>query len=123
MVAFEQALEGLCGLPFRVFGSEGLHPIRGEGELGVELLFEPQRTVVIEDRNSLGGRDVVVAARIRDGRDEFQNRGLRGAVVPGGQRVRGACASGRERDQPSHERSGEESRGGSKILDSVALLV
>jgi hypothetical protein len=47
-VMFEQGLERLLRLPFRVLRRHRLHAIECEGKLEVERLFASQRAVVVE---------------------------------------------------------------------------
>jgi hypothetical protein len=55
--------------------------------LEISRLLAPQRAVVIEGRDALGGRHEIRAALRGDADDEVDDRFLRRAIVPGGQRV------------------------------------
>ena len=86
-VAFEQPLEGLLLLPLGMLRGKRLDPIERERELEVDRLLRPERAVVVEGRNPLGGCDVVRPACSRHTSDEVDDRLLRRAVVPCRQRV------------------------------------
>ena len=55
-VAGEERLEGLRGLPLGMLRRQRLHAVEREGELEVDRLLGPERAVVVEDGDALGGR-------------------------------------------------------------------
>src|SRR5262249_15000868 len=55
-VMFEQRLERLLRLPFRVLRRHHLHAIKCEGKLKIERLFAPQRAIVVERCGAQLGR-------------------------------------------------------------------
>ena len=64
-----------------------LDAVEREGELDVHRLLDPQRAVVVERGDALGlGHEVGRAFRGHR-RDEIDDRGFGGAVVPGRQRI------------------------------------
>ena len=62
-------------------------PVHREGQLRVQGLLCPQRAVVVEDRDPVGFRDVVVRAGAGRGGDEFRDRLLRRPVPPARQLI------------------------------------
>jgi hypothetical protein len=87
-VVLENPFERLLGLPLRVLGREGLHPVEGEDPLEVHRLLAPERAVVIERRDARFRRDELGAAAIRDGLDELDDALLDLTIVPGRQGIR-----------------------------------
>ena len=69
-VAVEHGLERLLGLPARVLRRQRLDAVEDEGELDIHRLLDPQRAVVVEGRDALGGRHEVGTALRRHARDE-----------------------------------------------------
>ena len=59
--------------------------IEREVELDGHRPFGPQRAVIVEHRDAVGGRHEIGVAWRRHARDEIQDRLLGGAVVPCGQ--------------------------------------
>ena len=55
VIAFEHRLEGLTIAHRRVFGRQVLHAVKGEKELCLKRLLAPERAVVIERGDALGG--------------------------------------------------------------------
>jgi len=55
-MSFEQCLERLLRLPFRVLRRHRLHAIKCEGKLEIERLLAPQRTVIVECGDAQLGR-------------------------------------------------------------------
>ena len=82
-VALEQRGERLLVLPLGMLRGERLHAVEREEELEIHRLLGPERAVVVEDRDALGGRDEVGRALLRHLLDEVDDRLLRRAVVPG----------------------------------------
>ena len=64
-----------------------LDAVQREEELDIHRLLGPQRAVVVERGNALGGRHEVRRAFLRHLRDEFDDGLLRLAVVPGWKRI------------------------------------
>ncbi len=81
-VALEQRGEGLLVFPLRMLRRERLHAIEREEQLEVHRLLRPERAVVVEGGDTLGGRNKMRAA-LRGGRPhELDDRLLSRAVVP-----------------------------------------
>jgi hypothetical protein len=70
-----------------VLGREFLHPAKGDIELNLKRLLAAERAVVVEDRYLLGWRRELGASLICHTRDKIEDRGSRGAVVPGAKRL------------------------------------
>jgi hypothetical protein len=84
-VARQRGREGGLRLPLRVLRRQGLDPVDGEEELEIDGLLGPQRAVVVEGGDALGGGHEVRAALPGDPGDEVED-GLPGRpVVPAGQ--------------------------------------
>src|SRR5262245_52976975 len=83
-VMFEQRLERLLRLPFRVLRRHRLYAIKCEGKLEIERLFAPQRAIVVERCDAQLGRHEIRRPLRRHPRDEIHDRLLRRAFVPGG---------------------------------------
>jgi hypothetical protein len=64
-----------------------LDAAKGEIELNLKRLLAAERPVVIEDRYALGRRRELRASLLCHARDEIQDRGFCGALVPGGKRL------------------------------------
>ena len=58
-VAREDRLERLLVLPLRMLRRQRLDAVEREGELEVHRLLGPERAVVVEDGDALGGRHEV----------------------------------------------------------------
>ena len=58
------------------------HPVEGEGELGVRRLLGPERAVVVEGSDALGGRDKLRSASAGHIGHELHNGAFGCAVVP-----------------------------------------
>ena len=58
-VALEHAFERLLLVPLGMLWGERLHPVKGEGYLEVDGLLRPERAVVVERGDPLGGRHEV----------------------------------------------------------------
>ena len=86
-VAFDRCLERLLVLPLRMLGRHRLDAVEREGQLEVHRLLGPQRAVVVEGGDALGGRHEIRPALPRNAGDEIDDRLLGGAVVPRRQRV------------------------------------
>jgi hypothetical protein len=54
-IALEQRGKRLLVLPFRVQRSERLDAIESESKLEIHRLLRPQRAVIVEGRDALGG--------------------------------------------------------------------
>ena len=63
-VTAESSLEGLRRRPFRMLRRERLDAIEGEGELGVDRVFDPERPVIVERGNPRIGRNELRAAPV-----------------------------------------------------------
>ena len=81
-IAVEHRRERLLGLPFRMHGSQRLHAIERKGQLDIHRLLDPERAVVVEGRDALFDRHKIWPVLRRDTRNEVEDRGLAGAVVP-----------------------------------------
>ncbi|MCY1344843.1 hypothetical protein D9M69_308900 [compost metagenome] len=119
-IALEHRLERLLLLPFRVLGGQALDFVEGEQHLEVHRLLAPQRAVVVEHGNALGGRHVVPAALGGHGTDEAFDGLLRRAVVPGRQRIRARCQQGQQQGQRDQPAPGGE--GGGRGRHGISLL-
>ena len=86
-VPAKERAEGLLVRPRRTLRRHRLDLIDCEGELGVERLLAPERTVVVEDSDALGRLHEVTTVLVRHTPDKIDDRVLRGAVVPRWQRV------------------------------------
>ena len=64
-----------------------MHAVEGEEQLEVHRLLRPQRAVVVEGGDALGGGDEARPALLRHARDEVEDGLLRAALVPRGQGV------------------------------------
>jgi hypothetical protein len=106
-VPFQQRLEGLFRLPFRVLRRHDLDTVDGEGKLGIERLLTPQRTVIVERGDALRNRHKIRAALCRYARYKVDHRFLRRTVVPGQQGI-GLCKRRRCGDKQRHRGSGTE---------------
>ena len=100
-VVFQQPLERLLRLPFGVFGREGLDAVEGERDLEVHRLLGPQRAVVVEHGDAVGGCDEAGRTGRRHVGDEPDDRRLRRALVP--RCELGVCRGG----QCKREREGD----------------
>ncbi len=98
-VAGEDRLERLMLSPFRVLGRHRFDAVEHEHALKVERLLRPERAVVVEGRDAIARRHVVLAARIGDGVHEIDDARLRLAVIPGREyrRLRGRRRAARHR--------------------------
>ena len=52
------ALNGCVVLPFRVLWRHGLNAVEGERDLEIDRLLGPQRSVIVERRDTLGKRSL-----------------------------------------------------------------
>jgi hypothetical protein len=96
--------EGLLVLPLGTMGGHRLHAVEGEQDLEVERLLRPERAVVVERGDALGGRHEVGRTRLRDALDERDDGLLRSRVVPRGERIRdGDGAAAQERNRCDRE--------------------
>ena len=78
--------------------------VQGEDRLEIERLFGPQRAVVVEDRNAVTWRDVVLAGRVGHGLDERDDARPGRAVIPRRERIRRRLyADGRQCTQARNE--------------------
>src|SRR5271154_1016838 len=87
VIVFENRLERLPLGHRRVLGRQFLHAAEGEIELNLKRLLAAERAVVVEDGYALGWRREPGASLIGHTRDKVEDRGFRGAVVPGGKRL------------------------------------
>jgi len=88
-----------------VLGGRRLHLLEHEDELDIQRLLAPQRTVVVEGRNALFRRDVVLPRLVGHRLDEGDDARLRRAVVPGGKRVLGLRDARKERERRKDDAS------------------
>jgi hypothetical protein len=88
-IALEHRLERLRVLPFRVLRRQRLDAVEREGKLEIDRLLGPQRAVVVERGDPLLGWDEVRPALLGHRLDEFDDRLLGRALVPGRQRIGG----------------------------------
>ena len=86
-VALEQRGERLLVLPLRMLRRERLHPVEREDQLEIHRLLGPERAVVVERGDALGGRHELRAAFFRGCLDELDDSFLCRAVVPRRQRI------------------------------------
>ncbi len=61
---------------------ELLQPLPAEEELDLHRLLAPERAVIVERRDPVGGPHVVRPALSGDPRDEIQYRGLGLPIIP-----------------------------------------
>src|SRR5205807_2153884 len=87
LVARKHSRERLLLFPFRMLRGERLYPVNGEGELEINRLLRPERTVVIEGRETLFGLNEIRRTFLCDALDKGNDSFLRRGVVPGWQRV------------------------------------
>ena len=75
--------------PLGMFGKQALDFRKGERHLEGHRVFAPEHTVVVEDRDALGGRNEIGAALLRHFLDEGDDRLLRRSIVPRRKRILG----------------------------------
>ena len=85
-------------------GRERLDAVEREEQLEVHRLLGPERAVVVEGGDALGGRDEVRRALLRHLRDEVDDGLLGRAVVPGRQRVGGDGRQSQPEESEGRER-------------------
>jgi hypothetical protein len=95
-IALEHRFERLLIFPIEIFGCKLPHAIKHERHLHVHGLLAPQRTVVVEGRDTLGGLDEIRRALFCYTRDEVCDCLFGSSIVPGRQWVarrwfRSAC--------------------------------
>jgi hypothetical protein len=100
-VPFQQGGEGLARLPLGMARRECLDPVDGERELDVHRLLDPERAVVVERGDPLGGRHEVGRSVPGDSVDEGKDGLPGGRVVP--RRQRRGRVEGRSRQQRGGE--------------------
>src|SRR6476620_8664615 len=86
-VTFENRLEGLIVLPFRVLGCQRLYAIERKCKLDIHRLLQPQGAVMVEHRDAFGREDEIRSALDSDPGNKLINCVLHCAVVPRGERV------------------------------------
>ena len=107
----QQGREGLLRLPLGVLRGERLDAVERERELDVHRLLGPQRAVVVEHGDALGGRHVAGRALLRHLGDEGDDRLPGRTVVPGRQRIgrrrgrRAACQQQADRREASEKQT------------------
>jgi hypothetical protein len=105
VVAGEHRLERLLVLPLGVLRRERRQAVEREHRLGVERVLDPERAVVVEGGDAVGGRHIVGAAFGGHRLDERDDRLPGRPVIPRGQRVglrKGGCGyeeAGNQRQQ------------------------
>src|SRR5215204_7142972 len=100
-VTFENRLEGLLVLPFRVLGCQRLHAIERKCKLDIHWLLQPQGAVIVEHRDAFGRWHEIRSALDRDPCDEVSDCLLCSAVVPRGERVSLTLSSRRYESKPN----------------------
>ena len=121
-VALEQRGKRLLVLPLRVLRRKRLHAVKGKQELEIQRLLGPECAVVVEHGDALGRRHEIGRALLGNFRHEVHD-GLFGlAVVPGWERVGGAC-DGMDERQPANERGDEQAAGPNGIHGCVPSKV
>ena len=122
VVAPEQRGEGLLLLPLRVLGRERLDAVDGEQELEVQGLLGPQRAVVVEDGDALGGWNEVRRADLVDPLHEVHDGLLGRSFVPRRQRVLG-MGRGRREDQGAGKGGAQGTRCAGRLHGRVPPVV
>ena len=120
-VAPEQRSERLLRSPFRMPGRKRLDAIQHEEELEVHRLFGPERTVIVEDRNTFGWGNEIRRVFPGDPVDESEN-GLPGrTIVPRWQRV--VCAGRRRARKDCRKQQGQHNRMSQHIHGSASFCL
>jgi hypothetical protein len=99
-VSLQHGLERLGIGPFRMLGCHRPHPIERKCQLDIHWLFNPERAIVVERRDTLGRRDKLRAAGFGYPTDEFNDGLLRRGGVPDGNGSPSASA-GIDQPKPS----------------------
>jgi hypothetical protein len=82
-MSFSKAgLEGLRHLPLGTLRSKPADVIEDDGEPRVHRLLDPQRAVIIEQRNAVGDAYVLRASLRRRAVGEINDRGFCSAIIP-----------------------------------------
>ena len=109
-------------LPLGMLRRERLHAVEREEELEIHRLLGPERAVVVERGDALGGRHEVGRAFLRHLLDEGDDGFLRRAVVPRRQRI-GGLRDCRRECQHAKQRRGDDDLLGYDLHQILLVLI
>jgi hypothetical protein len=88
-VVGEHAFERFLGFPLRMLCREHVHTVEREHSLPIERVFDPERAILIEGRDTVFRCDERLIRLIGGGANEIQDALFRRPVVPRRQRIGG----------------------------------